>query len=135
MTPAQLQTILKCPASRAAMWAEPLRKAMNRFHITGPLQQAAFIAQIGHESGRLRYVKELWGPTTSQVRYEGRKDLGNTEPGDGPLGLVQQCEQGEREGEHRTGRGRVGDPHVDGRASGALPQGPCACAGAPQQAP
>lgn len=93
MTPVQLQRILKCPMSRATKWADPLRKAMARYHITGPLQQAAFIAQIGHESGRLRYVKELWGPTPAQVRYEGRKDLGNTEPGDGfkfrGRGLIQ----------------------------------------------
>lgn len=93
MTPVQLHTILKCSMSRATMWADPLRRAMNRFHITGPLQQAAFIAQIGHESGRLRYVKEPWGPTPAQLRYEGRKDLGNTEPGDGfkyrGRGLIQ----------------------------------------------
>ncbi|GAB5362825.1 hypothetical protein AAMO2058_000832100 [Amorphochlora amoebiformis] len=39
-----------------------------------------FLAQVLHESGRLKYVKEL----ASGKAYEGRIDLGNTEPGDGP---------------------------------------------------
>ncbi len=35
--------------------------------------------QIGHESGSLRYMEEL----ASGKKYDGRKDLGNTHPGDG----------------------------------------------------
>lgn len=61
--------------------------------IVGLQRVAAFIAQIGHESGQLRYVRELWGPTAAQARYEGREDLGNTTPGDGfrfrGRGLIQ----------------------------------------------
>ncbi len=53
----------------------------------GPLNEPAvlaqFMAQGMHESGGLRYVREIWGPTAAQKRYEGRKDLGNTQPGDG----------------------------------------------------
>ena len=53
------------------------------------LRFGAFLAQIGHESGQLRYVKEL----ASGQAYEGRKDLGNTEKGDGVKykgrGLIQ----------------------------------------------
>ena len=53
----------------------------------GPLNElpvlAQFLAQVMHESGGLRYVREIWGPTKAQARYEGRKDLGNTQPGDG----------------------------------------------------
>lgn len=44
---------------------------------------AIFLSQIMHESGNLRYVKEVWGPTAAQSRYEGRADLGNTQKGDG----------------------------------------------------
>lgn len=66
---------------------------MQRYQITSPVRQAAFLAQIGHESGQLRYVREIWGPTAAQKRYEGRKDLGNTESGDGARfkgrGLIQ----------------------------------------------
>lgn len=41
---------------------------------------AQFIAQCGHESGGLRYRTEL----ADGWAYEGRADLQNTEPGDGP---------------------------------------------------
>lgn len=58
---------------------EPLVDAMREFEIDSPPRIAAFLAQVGHESGSLRYVKEL---DTGEA-YEGRKDLGNTEPGDG----------------------------------------------------
>jgi len=58
-----------------------------------PHIMAQFLAQVLHESGRMRYVKEVWGPTAAQRRYEGRKDLGNVRSGDGRrfsgLGLIQ----------------------------------------------
>lgn len=44
-----------------------------------------FLAQCMHESGYLKYTKEIWGPTAQQLKYEGRKDLGNSQPGDGKL--------------------------------------------------
>lgn len=48
-----------------------------------PYVLAQFLAQILHESGGLRYDRELWGPTFAQRRYEGRSDLGNVLEGDG----------------------------------------------------
>ena len=42
-------------------------------------KEAAFVAQIGHESGQLKYSEEI----ASGKAYEGRKDLGNTQQGDG----------------------------------------------------
>jgi predicted chitinase len=64
-----------------------LQKAMDEFEINTPLRRAAFLAQIAHESGELRFLEELWGPTENQRRYdtpgELAKRLGNTEPGDG----------------------------------------------------
>lgn len=44
---------------------------------------AHFIAQIVHESGNFRWDGEIWGPTPAQMRYEGRRDLGNVQRGDG----------------------------------------------------
>lgn len=38
-----------------------------------------FLAQLAHESGNFRYMEEI----ASGVAYEGRKDLGNTQAGDG----------------------------------------------------
>ena len=74
-------------------WARELNPAMEVFQITTPERQAAFMAQIGHESGRGRWVKEMWGPTSVQAKYEGRADLGNIQPGDGKRymgrGLIQ----------------------------------------------
>lgn len=40
---------------------------------------AHFMAQLCHESGAFRYMEEL----ASGAAYEGRADLGNTQPGDG----------------------------------------------------
>ncbi len=44
---------------------------------------AAFLAQCSHESGGFRYLSEIWGPSTAQRGYEGRRDLGNVQKGDG----------------------------------------------------
>lgn len=77
----------------ADRFAGPLTDAMSEYEINTRNRMAAFMAQILHESGMLRYTKEIWGPSAAQVRYEGRKDLGNTEPGDGKRfmgrGLIQ----------------------------------------------
>lgn len=56
-----------------------LNDAMLEAEINRPLRQAAFLAQVAHESGELKYFQEL----ASGKAYEGRKDLGNTQPGDG----------------------------------------------------
>ncbi|RMU32246.1 Chitinase s I protein [Pseudomonas amygdali pv. morsprunorum] len=37
---------------------------MSKYQIVTPLRIAAFIAQVGHESGQLRYVRELGGLAT-----------------------------------------------------------------------
>jgi len=57
--------------------------AMRKWGIKTPLQKAHFLAQCAHESGNFIYTKEIWGPSGAQQRYEGRRDLGNTQPGDG----------------------------------------------------
>lgn len=47
--------------------------------ITDPKEIAMFLAQCAHESGNFKYSEEI----ASGKAYEGRKDLGNTQPGDG----------------------------------------------------
>jgi putative chitinase len=64
----------------AAAWISPLNDAMVAFGIDQNLRrQAAFLAQCAHESGELRYVREI----ASGEAYQGRRDLGNTEQLDG----------------------------------------------------
>ena len=93
VTAQQLLQILPNAGQVAGVFAPVLNTAMNRYQIVGAKRVAAFIAQIGHESGQLKYVKEIWGATPAQSRYQGRADLGNTQPGDGSKfrgrGLIQ----------------------------------------------
>ena len=64
-----------------------LVEALREFAIDSPPRIAAFLAQLAHESGQLRFMEELWGPTPAQKRYEPvttlATTLGNTDPGDG----------------------------------------------------
>lgn len=81
------------PQTVADRWWPHVSAAWEEFDISTPERQAAWLAQIGHESGGFVFTRELWGPTPAQVRYEGRADLGNTQPGDGKRymgrGLIQ----------------------------------------------
>lgn len=85
----QLRKCIPYAGPRAALFHPHLVASMAEFGIDAPLRQAAFLAQIAHESGSLRYVREI----ASGESYEGRKDLGNIQPGDGARykgrGLIQ----------------------------------------------
>lgn len=89
MTLDQLIKIMPFARARAPTFLGPLNAAMAEFGITTPARQASFLAQVGHESGQLRYVLEL----ASGAAYEGRADLGNSVAGDGirfkGRGLIQ----------------------------------------------
>ncbi|AYR24272.1 glycoside hydrolase family 19 protein [Herbaspirillum rubrisubalbicans] len=75
LTLAQLQRIM--PAStRASLFLKPLNAAMQEFGIDTRLRMAAFLSQIGHESGQFRFMEEL----ASGAAYDNRADLGNTNP-------------------------------------------------------
>jgi predicted chitinase len=94
-------------------FVDSINACMNHYEINTPLLQAHFLAQIGHESGELRFRKEI----ASGRAYEGRRDLGNTEPGDGPLfkgrGLIQltgRANYTEYQRLNRFGSQVVGDP-------------------------
>ena len=71
------------PMSRYEELLPSFLSAMKQAGCTTLQRAAMWCAQLGHESGGLRYMRELWVPTAAQQSYEGRRDLGNTVPGDG----------------------------------------------------
>jgi putative chitinase len=93
ITEQQLLQILPNAGRQAGVFVSVLNTAMSRYGVVGTPRAAAFIAQVGHESGQLRLVREIWGPTAQQAGYEGRADLGNIVKGDGSKyrgrGLIQ----------------------------------------------
>jgi len=93
LTLEQLQKCIPDAGELVPIYLEALNSAMAEFEISNLARQATFLAQICHESGSLKYVREIWGPTAAQLAYEGREDLGNTQQGDGPRfkgrGLIQ----------------------------------------------
>ena len=56
-----------------------LKAAMDKAGYTDQTERAMFLAQMAHESGNFRYDEEIHDGSN----YEGRSDLGNTQPGDG----------------------------------------------------
>lgn len=67
------------PNTRVRALVDALNKALKLIAATTPQIAAFFIAQVGHETGNFVYDEEI----ASGAAYEGRKDLGNTQPGDG----------------------------------------------------
>ena len=89
ITREQLLGIMPNARSRADVFLPYLRRSMVGFRIDNTMRICHFLSQIAHESGELKYTREL----ASGAEYEGRKDLGNTKKGDGVRykgrGLIQ----------------------------------------------
>ncbi len=88
LTEDQLRQVMpNLPAAKAAAMLPHLNRAMAEYGISTVQRAAAFVAQLAHESGELRWMEEIWGPTPTQRLYEPAsrisKALGNTQPGDG----------------------------------------------------
>lgn len=66
-------------ADRYAALLPAFTSAMRAADITTPARAAMWCAQLGHESGGLRWMEEI----ADGSAYEGRQDLGNVQLGDG----------------------------------------------------
>ena len=93
----QINLIMPNARRQAGVFVSALNAAMTNRKIDTPKRQAAFLAQVGHESGQLHYVREL-GSDQYLSKYDTGSlaaKLGNTPEadGDGQLyrgrGLIQ----------------------------------------------
>lgn len=80
VTVAELREIVpELSQAKAEEMVGPLNEAMREGGMNTPARQAAFLSQIAVESDRFNTYEEY----ADGSQYEGRTDLGNTEPGDG----------------------------------------------------
>lgn len=79
LTEQQLRRMMPNARARLDAHLPFINPALDWAGITTPPLVAAFLAQLAHESGEYRFMEEL----ADGSAYEGRADLGNTEPGDG----------------------------------------------------
>lgn len=77
ITKAQAEAIFGRPITVTQL--ADLNNCLLRFAINTPARMRHFLSQISHESGGLRWLKEL----ATGDAYQGRKDLGNVQQGDG----------------------------------------------------
>ena len=69
----------KAPSDRLRQLASSVNDVLNHYQINTRLRICHFIAQVAHESDCFNAMEEY----ASGEDYEGRDDLGNTQPGDG----------------------------------------------------
>ena len=85
LTSEQLQQLFPNARTQAGVFVSVLNIAMAHRNINSPKRIAAFLAQVGHESGQLRYVCEL-GSDQYLSKYDTgalAARLGNTPEPDG----------------------------------------------------
>lgn len=79
ITRSQFLSVMPLAKGRVDLFLQPLNEAVERFEINTAKRLAEFLPQLAHESAQFKYMREL----ADGSAYEGRLDLGNTEPGDG----------------------------------------------------
>jgi putative chitinase len=81
----QLQQILPSAGTQAGVFLPFLNASMVKWGIVTPFRKRAWLAQVGHESGQLRYVRELGGDKYLSKYDTGKlaARLGNTPEADG----------------------------------------------------
>lgn len=75
----QLSKISGIKKSKLSPFIDILNDTLKKYQINTKLRVINFISQILHESGGFQFFTEF----ASGSAYEGRSDLGNTNPGDG----------------------------------------------------
>ena len=70
ITEPQLRAVLACGAddARPGAWLDALNAAMRGCDIATPARQAAFLAQVLHESGELRHLEESLNYSPQRLR-------------------------------------------------------------------
>jgi putative chitinase len=96
VTEQELQRIMPNARRQVGVFVSALSTAMAHRQINTPKRQAAFLAQVGHESGQLQYVRELGGD-----QYLSKYDTGNlaTKLGNTP--------EADGDGQRYRGRGLI----------------------------
>jgi predicted chitinase/uncharacterized protein YcbK (DUF882 family) len=76
-----VETLVRCgvPRDKARVYLPLLARGMREFGITTRPRARMYLANLLHESAGFKYMEEI----ASGRAYEGRRDLGNTQRGDG----------------------------------------------------
>ncbi|MDX6512360.1 MAG: hypothetical protein QOE36_1864 [Gaiellaceae bacterium] len=83
LSPAQISAICGAPAANVQQHWPGLQKALAEHGLSDRASTIAAIATIGTEVSSFLPINEYGGNAYFTKMYEGRKDLGNTHPGDG----------------------------------------------------
>ena len=82
LTPKDVAEVVGCSLEHAKENWPGIKKALIKAGLTDRATVIAAVATIGTEVGTFCPIHEYGGPSYWK-RYDGRKDLGNTRPGDG----------------------------------------------------